>query len=149
MRQGTPLAVIMIDVDYFKNYNDHYGHPVGDECLRKLGALLRATIRRSGELAARYGGEEFVVALPGATAQQAAETAAALLAAVQAAQIPHRASPVSNIVTISLGAATGHPGATDEHGRLIRLADEALYQAKNLGRNRVVIADVSGSIPRV
>ncbi len=143
VRQGTPLTVIMIDVDYFKNYNDHYGHPLGDECLRKLGALLRATIRRSGELAARYGGEEFVVALPGATALQAAETAAALLAAVQAAQIPHSASPVSNIVTISLGAARGHPDATDEHGRLISLADEALYRAKNLGRNRVVMADTS------
>lgn len=145
VRQGTPLTLIMIDVDHFKNYNDHYGHPLGDECLRQIGALLRMTIRRAGELAARYGGEEFVVALPGASAQQAAETAAALLAAMEAAQIPHRASPVSHIVTLSLGVATGHPSASDERGRLITLADEALYRAKHLGRNRVAIADTSPS----
>ena len=142
VRQGTPLAVIMIDVDHFKNYNDHYGHLSGDECLRQLGALLHVTIRRAGELAARYGGEEFVVALPGATAQQAADTAAALLAAVQGAQIPHAASPVSNIVTISLGVATGFPNAGDERGRLITLADDALYQAKHRGRNCIVMTEM-------
>ena len=144
VRQGTPLAVIMIDVDHFKNYNDHYGHPLGDECLRQLGALLRVTIRRAGELAARYGGEEFVVALPGATAQQAADTATALLAAVQAAQILHAASPVSNVITLSLGVATGYPGTNDDRAHLIKLADEALYRAKHLGRNRIVMADTSG-----
>ncbi len=143
VRLGTPLAVIMMDVDHFKNYNDHYGHLVGDECLRQLGALLRVTIRRAGELAARYGGEEFVVVLPGATAQQAAETAAALLLAVQTEQIPHAASPVSNRLTISLGVAIGHPDAHEDRDRLIRLADEALYRAKHLGRNRVVIADAA------
>ncbi len=143
VRQGTPLAVIMIDVDHFKNYNDHYGHQLGDECLRQLGALLRVTIRRAGELAARYGGEEFVVALPGATPQQAAETAAALLAAIEAEQIPHGDSPVSNMITFSIGVATGHPSASDDRGHLIRLADEALYRAKHLGRNRVVMADVN------
>ena len=143
VRQGTPLAVIMIDVDHFKNYNDHYGHQLGDECLRQLGALLRVTIRRAGELAARYGGEEFVVALPGATPQQAAETAAALLAAIEAEQIPHGDSPVSNMITFIIGVATGHPSASDDRGHLIRLADEALYRAKHLGRNRVVMADVN------
>ena len=147
VRQGTPLAVIMIDVDHFKNYNDHYGHLSGDECLRQLGALLHVTIRRAGELAARYGGEEFVVALPGATAQQAADTAAALLAAVQGAQIPHAASPVSKVLTLSLGVATGHPGARDDRGSLIRMADEAMYQAKRLGRNRIVVSDRNGSTP--
>jgi diguanylate cyclase (GGDEF)-like protein len=149
MRQGTALAIIMIDVDHFKNYNDHYGHPLGDECLRQLGALLRVTIRRAGELAARYGGEEFVVALPGATAQQAADTAAALMAAVKAAQIPHGASPVSNVITISLGVATGHPNASDDRGHLIRLADQALYRAKHLGRNRIVMTEMNGSNPGI
>lgn len=147
VRQGTPLSVIMIDVDHFKNYNDHYGHPLGDECLRQLAVVLRITIRRAGELAARYGGEEFVVALAGATAQQAADTATALLAAVQAKQIPHAASPVSDVITLSLGVATGYPSAGDERGQLITLADEALYRAKHLGRNRIVMAHTSGVDP--
>jgi diguanylate cyclase (GGDEF)-like protein len=143
VRQGTPLAVIMVDVDHFKNYNDHYGHTLGDACLRRLGALLRVTIRRAGELAARYGGEEFVVVLPGATAQQAAETAAALLAAIEAEQIPHAASPVASVLTLSMGVATGSPRAGEDRERLIRLADEALYRAKQQGRNRVVMADTA------
>lgn len=143
VRQGTPLAVIMIDVDHFKNYNDHYGHQSGDACLRRLGAVLRLTIRRAGELAARYGGEEFVVVLPGATAQQAAETAAALLAAVDAEQIPHAASPVASVLTLSMGVAIGSPSAGEDRERLIRLADEALYRAKQQGRNRVVMADTA------
>ena len=143
VRQGTSLAVIMVDVDHFKNYNDHYGHQQGDACLRQLGALLRVTIRRSGELAARYGGEEFVVVLSGASAQQASETAAAVLGAMQAEQIPHAASPVAPVLTLSLGVATGHPGAGEDRDHLIRLADEALYQAKRLGRNRVVMANTA------
>lgn len=143
VRQGTPLAVIMIDVDHFKNYNDHYGHQSGDACLRRLGAVLRLTIRRAGELAARYGGEEFVVVLPGATAQQSAETAAALLAAVDAEQIPHAASPVASVLTLSMGVAVGSPSAGEDRERLIRLADEALYRAKQQGRNRVVMADTA------
>lgn len=141
VRQGTPLAVIMIDVDHFKNYNDHYGHQLGDACLRRLGAVLRAAIRRAGELAARYGGEEFVVVLPGASPQQAVETATAIRAAIQAENIPHANSPVASVLTLSLGVATGNPGADDDRERLIRLADEALYQAKHQGRNRVVLAD--------
>ena len=140
VRQGTPLAVIMIDVDHFKNYNDHYGHQAGDACLRRLGAVLRLTVRRAGELAARYGGEEFVVVLPGVTGQQATETATAILAAVQAEQMPHATSPVASVLTLSLGVAIGRPGAGEERERLIRLADEALYRAKHLGRNRVLLA---------
>lgn len=143
VRQGTPLAVIMMDVDHFKNFNDHYGHPLGDACLRRLGGLLRVTIRRAGELAARYGGEEFVVVLPGATAQQAEDTANAMLAAVRAEQIPHAASPVANVVTITLGVATSHPSANEDRERLITLADDALYRAKRRGRNGMVVADTA------
>jgi diguanylate cyclase (GGDEF)-like protein len=143
MRQGTPLAVIMIDVDHFKNYNDHYGHQIGDDCLRRLGAVLRAAVRRAGELAARYGGEEFVVVLPGANAQQAVEAAAVILSAIQAEQIPHANSPVAPVLTLSLGVAAGSPGPGEDRDRLIRLADQALYQAKDLGRNRVVLADAT------
>jgi diguanylate cyclase (GGDEF)-like protein len=141
LRQATPLAVIMLDVDHFKAYNDHYGHPQGDVCLRRVGAVLQSTVRRGGELAARYGGEEFVVVLPGVTRQQAQETARAILNAICAAQMPHACSPVATMVTVSLGVAVGVPGATDERDHLLKMADVALYAAKNKGRNRVVLAD--------
>lgn len=109
LRQATPLAVIMMDVDHFKAYNDHYGHQQGDACLRRMGDVLRATVRRAGELAARYGGEEFVVVMPGASLTQAQETAESILAAIRAEQMPHASSPVASVVTISLGVAAGTP----------------------------------------
>ena len=138
-RQGTPLAVIMLDVDYFKCYNDHYGHQQGDACLQRVGALLRASVRRVGELAARYGGEEFVVVLPGASRLQALETAQSILTAVRAEQLPHASSPVANVVTVSLGVASGIPGESESRERLLKAADMALYEAKNLSRNCVVM----------
>ena len=137
LRQTTPLAVIMLDVDHFKAYNDHYGHPQGDACLQRVGAVLQATIRRAGELAARYGGEEFVVIMPGATLEQAQETAETLLAAVRAEQAPHANSPVAPVVTISLGVAAGTPSLTDTREHLLKEADTALYEAKHQGRNQV------------
>ena len=140
VRQGTPLAVIMLDVDHFKAYNDHYGHQQGDACLRTIGDVLRATIRRAGELAARYGGEEFVVVMPGASAQKAQETAEAILAAVRAGHMEHATSPVAPVVTISLGVASGTPGAADDREHLIKAADVALFGAKHQGRNRVVMS---------
>jgi diguanylate cyclase (GGDEF)-like protein len=109
LRQATPLAVIMMDVDHFKTYNDHYGHQQGDECLRRVGEVLRATVRRAGELAARYGGEEFVVVMPGASLTQAQETAESILAAIRAEQMPHASSPVASVVTISLGGQQAPP----------------------------------------
>lgn len=140
VRQGTPLAVIMLDVDHFKAYNDHYGHQQGDACLRTLGEVLRATVRRAGELAARYGGEEFVVVMPGASAQKAQETAHSILTALSAEHLPHASSPVAPVVTISLGVAGGTPGATDDREQLIKAADVALFEAKHQGRNRVVMS---------
>ena len=140
VRQGTALAVIMLDVDHFKAYNDHYGHQQGDACLRALGDVLRATIRRAGELAARYGGEEFVVVMPGASIQTAQEAAEAILAAIREQQIPHARSPVAPVVTISLGVAVGMPGAKDDREQLIKAADVALFEAKHQGRNRVVMS---------
>lgn len=141
LRQATPLAVIMLDVDHFKAYNDHYGHPQGDECLRRVGAVLLALVRRAGELAARYGGEEFVVVMPGLTRQQAQETAQGILSAIRTVQMPHANSPVASMVTLSLGVAVQVPAATDAREHLLKLADEALYTAKNSGRNRMVLAD--------
>jgi diguanylate cyclase (GGDEF)-like protein len=140
VRQGTPLAVIMLDVDHFKAYNDHYGHQQGDACLRTLGEVLRVTIRRAGELAARYGGEEFVVVMPGASAQKAQETAISILSALGAEHLPHASSPVAPVITISLGVAGGTPGAADDRELLIKAADIALFEAKHQGRNRVVMS---------
>jgi diguanylate cyclase (GGDEF)-like protein len=140
LRQATPLAVIMIDVDHFKAYNDLYGHPQGDACLRSVGEVLQASIRRAGELAARYGGEEFVVVMPGVSRQQAHETAQGILIAIRDAQMPHASSPVASVLTVSLGVAAGIPDATDEREHLLKLADEALYTAKNQGRNCTVLA---------
>ena len=141
MRQGTPLAVIMLDVDHFKAYNDHYGHQQGDACLRTIGDVLRATIRRAGELAARYGGEEFVVVMPGASAQKAQETAQSILAALRTEHMAHASSPVAPVVTISLGVAGGTPGAADDREHLIKAADVALFDAKHQGRNRMVMSN--------
>ena len=148
VRQGTPLAVIMLDVDHFKAYNDHYGHQQGDACLRILGDILRATIRRAGELAARYGGEEFVVVMPGASAQKAQETARSILAALRAEHLPHASSSVAPVVTISLGVAAGMPGAMDDREHLIKVADVALFEAKHQGRNRVVMSSPTFLVAR-
>ncbi len=148
VRQGTPLAVIMLDVDHFKAYNDHYGHQQGDACLRILGDILRATIRRAGELAARYGGEEFVVVMPGASAQKAQETAHSILAALRAEHLPHASSSVAPVVTISLGVAAGMPGAMDGREHLIKAADVALFEAKHQGRNRVVMSSPTFLVAR-
>lgn len=140
LRQASTLAVIMLDVDHFKAYNDHYGHQQGDDCLRRVGEVLQASVRRAGELAARYGGEEFVVVLPGVSPQQAMDVAQGILAAMREARLPHASSPVAAIVTLSLGVALGTPAAADDCAQLLKMADDALYAAKNQGRNRVVLA---------
>lgn len=147
-RQGTSLAVIMLDVDHFKAYNDHYGHQQGDACLRTIGDVLRTTVRRAGELAARYGGEEFVVIMPGATVQKAQETADSILTAIREARMAHARSPVALVVTISLGVAAGTPGATDDREHLIKAADVALFEAKHQGRNRVMMSSSAFKMAR-
>lgn len=141
LRQASPLAVIMLDVDHFKAYNDHYGHQQGDECLRRVGEVLLATVRRAGELVARYGGEEFVVVMPGASVLQTLAMAEAIRANIEAAGMEHRHSPVAEVVTVSLGVAVKIPTSRDERNGLVQAADAALYQAKNQGRNRVVLSD--------
>ncbi len=140
LRTGAPLAVIMLDVDHFKAYNDHYGHQQGDECLRRVGEALRVNVRRAGELVARYGGEEFVVVMPGTTAEQALQVAETVRAAIQDAQIAHASSPVASVLTVSLGVAVGTPQSSDMPDRLLQAADAALYEAKRQGRNRMVLA---------
>lgn len=137
VRQGLPLAVVMIDVDHFKTYNDHFGHPAGDECLRRLAAVLARSVRRAGELAARYGGEEFVVVLPGVDENGALQEAERIRTEVFQLGIPHGGSSAAPVVTVSLGVAARVPQRAEGLYQLLQEADDALYQAKNSGRNRV------------
>jgi diguanylate cyclase (GGDEF)-like protein len=137
-RAGIELSVIMLDVDYFKNYNDTYGHPAGDDVLRKLADIMLRASNRAGELVARYGGEEFIILLPGASAKAAMRTAARLREAVAQEGIPHSTSAVAAHITISQGIATMRPETECQPEDLIKLADQALYSAKSAGRNTIV-----------
>ena len=132
-----PLALIMLDVDTFKRYNDSLGHQAGDECLRRVAAAM-SRAARSTDVCARYGGEEFALLLPGADAATAQSVAARVHAEVAREQLPHPASPVSTFVTVSLGVSslTPHPGQNAESNTLVRQTDTALYEAKAAGRNR-------------
>jgi diguanylate cyclase (GGDEF)-like protein len=139
-RSKTSLAILLLDVDHFKLYNDFYGHQVGDDCLRKLARALDHMVGRVGDSVARYGGEEFVMILPNADIQQATEFAEKVIKKIEALRIPHEKSPVSSVVTLSIGVASAIPGSEDyqEAEFLTRDADRALYQAKSEGRNRAV-----------
>lgn len=147
VRQGLPLAVVMIDVDHFKLYNDQFGHPAGDECLRRVAAVLAHSVRRAGELAARYGGEEFVVVLPGLDANGALQEAERIRTEVSALGIPHTGSSAGAVVTVSLGVASRVPQREEGLYLLLQEADDALYQAKHGGRNRVGLASGISSQP--
>ena len=133
-RAGTPLALIMLDVDLFKHFNDHYGHLAGDACLQTLARALTQAGRRAGELVARYGGEEFVVLLPDTSDREALETARHIQHVFWSLALPHpETSP--GIVTVSLGVASLVPSRQRLAVDLVRLADAALYRAKQSGRN--------------
>ncbi|MEN6587311.1 MAG: diguanylate cyclase [Sulfuricella sp.] len=133
-RAGTPLALIMLDVDLFKHFNDHYGHLAGDGCLRALARALAKTVRRAGDLVARYGGEEFVVLLPDTSMHDALETARLIQHEVWSLALPH-AEVATGIVTVSLGVASLVPSRQHIPEELVRQADAALYRAKQSGRN--------------
>lgn len=134
-RLGKPVSLIMFDVDYFKSFNDHYGHLKGDDCLQRLAHLLEAMIHRPGDSAARYGGEEFAIILPETEATGAAIVAERVRQGVELLDIPHEASSVAKHVTISVGVATLVPGGEDLPDILVKRADERLYDAKRAGRN--------------
>jgi len=140
-RGGTPLSLLMIDIDHFKAYNDHYGHQKGDQCLIQVAAALAGMLKRPCDLMARYGGEEFAMILPETDVEQAMLMADAIRARAQELAIPHeRSSDASQLVTVSIGIATQKADAPVEIEALIGSADRALYQAKRGGRNRVAIA---------
>jgi diguanylate cyclase (GGDEF)-like protein len=142
-RVGTALSLLIVDIDFFKTFNDAYGHQRGDDCLILVANVFRNTLNRAGDMVARYGGDEFIMILPGTNAQGAAEIAEELRAKVEAMEIPHKVSPAHKIVTISLGAVTVYPTQGFFAYELIAAADEALYKAKEEGRNQVVIYERS------
>lgn len=140
-REGMPLALIMTDVDFFKKYNDRYGHQGGDECLRRVAAVLAHGARRPADLAARYGGEEFALVLPHTNEEGAVAVAEGLRSGVAALNILHASSSAASYVTLSLGVAVAEPDSPAlEPQRLIERADAALYEAKRGGRNRFALA---------
>ncbi len=139
-RAGKPLALILIDVDHFKHFNDCYGHLAGDGCLRELARALTRGERRAGRLVARYGGEEFVVLLPDTWGHEALETARHIRHEARALALPH-AETAQGIVTISLGVASLRPSRDYVSEDLVRQADLALYRAKNAGRDCAHLAE--------
>jgi len=137
VRNQQPLSVIMLDVDHFKRYNDTYGHLQGDDCLRKIPAIIKQQLHRPADLIARYGGEEFVLLLPETDLDGAKIIAESICTAIFNAKIPHGSSTTSNYVTVSLGVTSGLPNNTDTPEQWLKQADEMLYQAKASGRNQM------------
>ncbi len=147
-REQTPLSLILCDIDSFKSYNDTYGHPGGDECLRQVARAIGNAINRPADLVARYGGEEFAVILPNTKIQGAVQVAEHIQLKIAALQLPHAGSQVSQYVTVSLGVASMVPGSESGTSILIAAADQALYQAKGLGRDRLHVYQPDTSSPQ-
>jgi adenylate cyclase len=138
MRAQMPLSLILIDIDFFKYYNDTYGHPAGDDCLVKVAAVLRSEVKRPTDLVARYGGEEFAVILPNTPIAGAVQIANAMRVKLHEVKIPHQRSQVSAHVTMSMGLVCGIPISQISLNQLLNATDKALYKAKKAGRDRVI-----------
>ena len=136
-RRGEWVGLLMIDIDHFKEYNDHYGHPAGDTCLREVARRVGESVRRGGELVARYGGEEFVLLLPGADLDVTRAVAERCRQLIDDAKIEHRASATSAWLSVSIGIASQPASVNVECGTLVEIADAALYRAKRCGRGRI------------
>jgi len=136
-RESHPLSILMIDIDFFKPYNDSYGHLLGDSCLKQVAASIQRCISRAGDFVARVGGEEFVAVLSNTHSQGAYKVAERVRLSVEELHIPHCSSASGSVVTISIGVVTIVPGRDKVSDELMALADRALYQAKEEGRNRV------------
>ena len=140
-RSGSPLSLLLIDIDAFKALNDEYGHLRGDECLVTVARTMNSMALRSVDLVARYGGEEFAVILPGTDLPGAMEVGERLRATIQALGVPHNGSRFGQVLTISVGVATTGPGSRTACSGLVELADRALYRSKTRGRNRVTSSE--------
>lgn len=141
-RASKPLSLLFADLDFFKQYNDTYGHEVGDQCLIQVARILHNHTQRSNDMAARFGGEEFAVILPETSEDDAFKIAETILADLESLQIPHSGSSVAKHVTLSIGLATMIPNQPDSEDFLRLSADNALYQAKKMGRKQVVKANL-------
>ncbi len=146
-RQGLPLSLLLLDIDHFKSVNDRYGHLIGDDCLITVAAICANEVQRSGDLLARYGGEEFAVLLPATPEDGAEQVAERLRRAVEDATVYPGAQETAVSLSVSIGVATLVPSPDEPSGELIRRADEALYQAKGAGRNRVTVYQGVRSVP--
>lgn len=140
-RQRSPLGLALVDVDFFKAYNDAYGHQDGDECLRAVASCLQGALRRSGEQIARYGGEEFAIILPYTEKDELLRIGSWLCEQIRELELPHAKSQVADCVTISVGLACTIPSIHSTQAQLLGLADKALYQAKANGRNHPEVAE--------
>lgn len=136
-RNNMPLSLLIADVDFFKNYNDTYGHLAGDVCLKKIANLFKQHFQRASDLVARYGGEEFCVILPNMEDEAANQLCESFLKLIWNSNIPHAASPIADRLTLSIGLATCEAHYNCDQKTLIKIADNALYMAKKSGRNRV------------
>lgn len=136
-RSGAPLSLLMLDVDFFKRYNDTYGHLAGDDCLRNVAASIRQSLRRPGDVVARYGGEEFACILPETPLEDAIAIASALEQQIRELSIPHANSGAAKVVTVSIGVCCKPQGSKGTSAELVSQADAQLYQAKHSGRAQV------------
>lgn len=141
-RYGHCMSVMFIDIDYFKKYNDHYGHQQGDECIKTIATIISTQAQRAGDLAARYGGEEFVVIYPQTNADDLKSIGERTLSAIRDAQLANERSDIGDIVTASIGLACCIPSQSLNMEALLKLADENLYKAKENGRNRAVFSSL-------
>jgi diguanylate cyclase (GGDEF)-like protein len=145
-RDGSWLSLLMIDVDYFKNYNDARGHQAGDDCLWMVANCLKRCLNRAGDMVGRYGGEEFIAVLPETPYEGARNVAEVMRAGVETLNIAHPDSTVAPAVTISVGLATAIPAEGVSVPKLVSLADRALFEAKHQGRNRIIVAGKDGEV---
>jgi len=143
VRQNQPMSVLMIDVDHFKPFNDNYGHPAGDECLKKISHTIKGCMHRPGDLLGRYGGEEFVVLLPETDNPGALRVAEYINKAIVTLGLRHAFSSTGNVVTVSIGGSTCLHTSHHSLEELIKSADRALYNAKNSGRNRALVDELA------
>lgn len=140
IRDKKPISIAVLDIDYFKEYNDLYGHPNGDEVLRKVAQALSGNLRRASDFAARYGGEEFALLMPNTPEEAAVKISENICKSIECFCIPHGSSCISEFLTVSVGGITVVPNMEEDYGDYFGMADRMLYEAKKNGRNKVAWA---------